>query len=53
MRAEALRPVFEELRDLSHRGVAKVLNDRSIKSAQGGRWSAMQVLRVRQRLGLA
>ena len=50
MRAETLRPVFEELRDLSHRGVAKALNERGIKSAQGGTWSAMQVMRVRQRL---
>jgi hypothetical protein len=32
-RAEALRPVFEELRDLSRRGVARELNARGIKSA--------------------
>jgi DNA invertase Pin-like site-specific DNA recombinase len=50
MRAEALRPVFEELRELSHRGVAKTLNERGIKSAQGSTWSAMQVMRVRHRL---
>src|SRR5262245_20735224 len=53
IRAETLRPVFEELRDLSHRGVAKVLNERGIKSAQGSTWSAMQVMRVRKRLARA
>jgi DNA invertase Pin-like site-specific DNA recombinase len=50
-RAEALRPTFAELADLSHRGVAKVLNERGLKTAQGGAWSAVQVMRVRKRLG--
>ena len=50
MRAETLRPVFEELRGLSHRGVAKALNERGIKTAQGAMWTAMQVARVRRRL---
>jgi len=49
-RAEALRSTFAELTDLSHRGVAKELNERGIKTAQGGSWSAVQVMRVRQRL---
>src|SRR5262245_14737898 len=49
-RAEALRSVFEELRDLSHRGVARALNERGIKTAQGAAWTAMQVARVRRRL---
>jgi len=49
-RAEALRSTFDELRDLSHRRAAKVLNERGIKTADGGQWHAMQVMRVRQRL---
>ena len=49
--AAALRSVFEELTDLSHRALAKELNARGIKTAKGFGWSAMQVLRVRQRLG--
>ena len=51
-RAEALRSTFAELADLSHRGVAKVLNERGIKTAQGAAWTAMQTLRVRRRLGM-
>ena len=51
-RAEALRPVFEEVAALSHRAVAKVLNERGITTAQGKPWTAMQVLRVRARLGV-
>ena len=51
-RAEALRSTFVELADLSHRGVAKVLNERGIKTAQGAAWTAMQVARVRRRLGM-
>ena len=50
-RAEALRPVVAEPASLSHRGLAKALNDRGIKTAQGGAWSAVQVIRVRKRLG--
>jgi len=51
-RAEALRSTFDKLRDLSHRGVAKVLNERGIKTTEGGAWSGVQVMRVRRRLGL-
>jgi hypothetical protein len=36
---------------LSHRALAKELNARGIKTAKGFGWSAMQVSRVRQRLG--
>ena len=50
-RAEALRPVFAGLASLSHRALAKALNDRGIKTAQGCAWSAVQVIRVRKRLG--
>jgi recombinase len=50
-RAEALRPIFAELAGLSHRALAKALNDRGIKTVQGAAWSAVQVTRVRKRLG--
>lgn len=50
-RAEALRPVLKELGGLSHRAAAVVLNERGIRTAQGKLWTAMQVLRVRARLG--
>jgi DNA invertase Pin-like site-specific DNA recombinase len=49
-RAEALRPVFAGLAGLSHRGVAKTLNERGIKTANGKAWTAVQVIRVRERL---
>ena len=52
-RAEALRPVFVGLAGLSHRAVAKALNDRGIRTAAGKAWTAVQVIRVRNRLGLA
>jgi DNA invertase Pin-like site-specific DNA recombinase len=51
-RAEALRPVLVELAALSHRAAAKALNERGITTAQGKPWTAMQVLRVRARLGV-
>src|SRR5262249_48346727 len=37
-RAEALRSIFDELAELSHRAAAKELNRRGIKTAQGGQW---------------
>ena len=49
-RAEALRPVFAELASLSHRAAANALNERGIKTATGKAWTAMQVIRVRDRL---
>jgi DNA invertase Pin-like site-specific DNA recombinase len=52
-RAEALREVFAELAGLSHRAVAKTLNERGVKTASGKAWTALQVTRVRARLGLA
>ena len=51
-RAEALREVFAELADLSHRAAAKTLNERGVKTATGKPWSAVTVTRVRERLGL-
>jgi DNA invertase Pin-like site-specific DNA recombinase len=50
-RAEALRPVFDELRDLSHGAAAAALNERGITTAEGKPWHSMQVMRVRRRLG--
>jgi DNA invertase Pin-like site-specific DNA recombinase len=49
-RAEALRPVFAELSGLSARKAAEELNRRGIPTAAGGKWHAMQVIRVRERL---
>jgi hypothetical protein len=42
--------VFEELADLSARQAAATLNEWGIKTAEGGRWHAAQVIRVRERL---
>jgi DNA invertase Pin-like site-specific DNA recombinase len=49
-RAEALRPVFEELEGLSARKAAEELNRRGITTSEGGKWYASQVIRVRVRL---
>ena len=49
-RAEQLRPIFEELSGLSARRAAEELNRRGIPTATGGKWHAMQVIRVRERL---
>jgi uncharacterized protein with von Willebrand factor type A (vWA) domain len=49
-RAEALRPVFEELSGLSARQAAEELNRRGITTANGSKWHAAQVQRVRRRL---
>jgi len=49
-RAEALRSVFEEIASLSARAAAEELNARGIPAPFGGRWHAVQVIRVRKRL---
>jgi DNA invertase Pin-like site-specific DNA recombinase len=49
-RAEELRPVFAELADLSARKAAEELNRRGIPTPAGGKWHAVTVLRVRERL---
>jgi DNA invertase Pin-like site-specific DNA recombinase len=49
-RAEALRSVFEELAGLSARGAALELNQRAIETPAGGKWHAVQVIRIRTRL---
>jgi Recombinase len=49
---EELRSVFVELVALSHRAVARTLNERGVKTATGKPWSPVTVTRVRQRLDL-
>ena len=53
-RAEALRPLFEELDalGLSANGKARELNARQIPTPRGKPWSAVTVLRVKARLGM-
>jgi DNA invertase Pin-like site-specific DNA recombinase len=51
--AETLRPVLAELQAKGVtvlRKIATALNERGIKTASGGEWSAMQVQRVLARL---
>ena len=49
-RAELLRPVFTELRELSANAIARELNARKIATPSGKTWSAVTVLRVQRRL---
>jgi DNA invertase Pin-like site-specific DNA recombinase len=49
-RANGLRGVFAELSGLSARATAEELNRRGITTATGGKWHAVQVIRVRERL---
>jgi DNA invertase Pin-like site-specific DNA recombinase len=49
-RAESLRGVFEELSALSATKAAEELNRRGVPTAAGGKWQALQVIRVRKRL---
>jgi DNA invertase Pin-like site-specific DNA recombinase len=49
-RAEALRPVFTELRERSANAIARELNARKIVTPSGMPWSAVTVLRVQRRL---
>lgn len=49
-RDEELRPVFEELAELSANACALALNARGISAPNGGKWFAVQVFRVRERL---
>jgi DNA invertase Pin-like site-specific DNA recombinase len=49
-RAEALRPLFDEIAGLSARAAAAELNARGTRTPTGGRWHPMQVHRIRQRL---
>jgi DNA invertase Pin-like site-specific DNA recombinase len=49
-RAERLRGVFDELSVFSATKAAQELNRRGVPTAAGGKWQALQVIRVRQRL---
>jgi DNA invertase Pin-like site-specific DNA recombinase len=49
-RAEALRPIFNELRGRSLRAIAAELNARGLKTSRGKPWSSPTVLRVQRRL---
>ena len=49
-RAEALRPVFAELRELSANAIARELNARQIATPSGKPWSAVTAIRVQRRL---
>jgi DNA invertase Pin-like site-specific DNA recombinase len=51
-RAEAVRPVITETMHLSTQAAADALNRRGIGTASGKQWYAMQIHRVRRRLGL-
>ena len=49
--AERMRPVMNELANLSAHQAAAELNRRKIVSATGGKWYAATVIRLRERLG--
>jgi DNA invertase Pin-like site-specific DNA recombinase len=49
-RAEALRPILDELKGKSSRAIAAELNARKIPTPTGKSWHAETVLRVRRRL---
>jgi DNA invertase Pin-like site-specific DNA recombinase len=51
--AERMRPVLAELADLSANRTAAILNERRVPTAAGGRWSSVQVMRLRRRLQIA
>jgi hypothetical protein len=51
--ALALAPLFEELAGIkSTREIARILSDRNVAASAGGPWSAMTVIRARDRLAL-
>jgi DNA invertase Pin-like site-specific DNA recombinase len=49
-RAEELRPVFDELTELSANAAAAELNRRQVPTPRGGQWHALTVMRLRGRL---
>jgi hypothetical protein len=51
-RAECVRPMIAETAHLSLQGAADELNRRSLTTAGGKAWHAMQVSRARRQLGL-
>jgi DNA invertase Pin-like site-specific DNA recombinase len=52
-RAEALRPIFAEMRGQTLRAIAAELDARGIATPSGASWTSVGVLRVQRRLGLA
>jgi DNA invertase Pin-like site-specific DNA recombinase len=50
--AEALQPIIAPLADLPAYKIAKVLNDRRVPTARGGKWHANSVARIVDRLHL-
>jgi DNA invertase Pin-like site-specific DNA recombinase len=52
-RAKALEPLFKELADKSAREIARILTDRGVATPTGKPWSAMTVIRARDRLAAA
>jgi Recombinase len=50
-RAEQLRPIFAKLAGRSLRAMATALNKREVPTPTGGRWHAVTVKRVLERLG--
>jgi len=52
-RAKTLRPIFKSMEGQSARAIAAELNKRKIATPRGLKWSAMTVIRVQRRLGLA
>ena len=51
--AKALAPLLDELADKSAREIARILNDSSVATPTGKPWSAMTVIRARDRLAAA
>jgi DNA invertase Pin-like site-specific DNA recombinase len=51
-RAEALRPIFAEMRGQTLRAIAAELDSRGIATPSGAAWTSTAVLRVQRRLGL-
>jgi DNA invertase Pin-like site-specific DNA recombinase len=49
-RAKALEPLFNELAGKSAREIARILNERNVSTPTGRPWSAMTVIRARDRL---
>ena len=48
--AKKLRPILTELAGLSANKAAAELNQRGVATPQGGKWHALTVVRLRQRL---
>ena len=49
-RAKALTPLFDELDGKSAREIARILNERNVPTPTGKPWSAMTVIRARDRV---